>query len=456
MSSLTSRIGGWGRYPVQECEQFRPERYRDLMATYPQPLIARGQGRAYGDAALNDAGAVVRTERLQRLRDFDPERGVVTLEAGETLAHMLACFVPRGWFPLVTPGTKHVSVGGCIAADVHGKNHHHDGAFSRSVKSFSLLNDQSVMTCSEEENSEAYWATIGGMGLTGVIGEATLQLRPVETAYIRATNKAVANLEQAFQEFEQGANEQRYSVAWIDLQSSGNRCGRSVVMSGEHATVDDLVGKQKQSPLRTDFRGSRNVPLDMPQWLLNGATIGAFNELYYRVAGRAGNFIVDYDKFFYPLDSLGNWNRLYGKRGFLQYQCVIPTEAAYDGLLNVLAILRKSKHPAFLGVLKKMGEQGSGLLSFPMAGYTLAMDLPYTGQRTLNLMKKFDEVVVEAGGRDYLAKDARMTPELLAQMYPRLEAFKQMKAKLDPDNRYASSLSRRLGLTPSLAKEAEA
>ncbi len=431
---------------MEQCEQFRPERYRELAAEYPLPLIARGQGRSYGDASLNGDGSVVLTERLQRLREFDEKKGTLRVEAGTTMADIVSSFLPRGWFPLITPGTKYVSIGGCVAADVHGKNHHHDGSFSSAIKSLELHTAGETLQCSARKNSDAFWATTGGMGLTGIIGEVTLKMRPVETAYIRASNQAAGNLEQAFRKFEEVA-EHPYSLAWIDLQARGAKRGRSVVMLGAHATLDDLNRRQRHAPLKTEFRSQRNVPLDMPQWLLNGFTVGAFNELYYRVAGgRGGDFIVDYDSFFYPLDALGNWNRLYGKRGFVQYQCVIPTDRAYDGLGKLLEKLHNSRHASFLGVLKKMGAQGKGLLSFPMPGYTLAIDLPFAGERTLRLLNELDEVVLEYGGRIYLAKDARLTAESLPLMYPRLTEFLEIKRKLDPEQRFVSNMARRLSL----------
>lgn len=443
---LNKELSGWGRYPRARCELVRPERYADLHATNAAS-IARGQGRAYGDAALNAAHQVVLTERLNRLLEFNQQSGVLRAEAGLTMQELLAFAVPRGWFPQVTPGTKYVSLGGCVAADVHGKNHHHDGAFSSSVLSLELIKgDDSRLRCSREENSEAFWATVGGMGLTGIIGEVTLQLRPIESAYIRASHHAASNLRHAFELFEQH-DSASYSVAWIDLLATGAAQGRSVVMLGEHATPDELTGKATDRPLHIEARGSRRIPFDMPARLLNRATIGLFNALYYRLeGGRSAPFTVDYDKFFYPLDALGDWNRLYGKRGFLQYQCVVPRDGAFEALSQLLDALAASKHPAFLGVLKKMGAASGGVMSFPQEGYTLALDLPFTGDRLLELLRRFDSIVTAAGGRVYLAKDARIDGETLRAMYPATEAFLQIKHELDPGGHFSSNLSRRLGL----------
>jgi decaprenylphospho-beta-D-ribofuranose 2-oxidase len=444
--TLNKELSGWGRYPRAWCELVRPERYADLLAV-AGPTIVRGQGRAYGDAALNTAHRVLLTERLNRLLEFNPQSGLLRAEAGLTMQDLLDFAVPRGWFPQVTPGTKFVSLGGCVAADVHGKNHHHDGAFSSSLISLELIQgDGSRLHCSRDENSEAFWATVGGMGLTGIIGEVELQLRPIASAYMRASHHAARNLKHAFELFEQ-YDSASYSVAWIDLLATGAEQGRSVVMLGEHADSDALDAEGIRQPLQGKVRGTRRIPFDMPSRLLNPVTIGGFNALYYRLeGGRSAPFIVDYDKFFYPLDVLADWNRLYGKRGFLQYQCVVPRDGAFDALSQLLDALALSKHPAFLGVLKKMGAASGGLMSFPAAGYTLALDLPFTGDGVLELLQVFDHIVIAAGGRVYLAKDARLDSITLRAMYPATEKFLQIKHELDVDGRFSSNLSRRLGL----------
>jgi len=448
MNRLTANLSGWGRYPVQQCELLRPERHKGLGGLSVEGGIARGQGRSYGDAALNQDGAVLLTERMNRLGAFDSERGTVTAESGLTLRELLDVVVPQGWFPLVTPGTSYASLGGCIAADVHGKNHHHDGAFSSSVLEFELFGaDGKLRTCSPQLETETFNATLGGMGLTGVIGDVTLQLQQVDSAWIRAQHAPAGDLEQALAYLQDREHDARYTVAWIDLQSRGAALGRSVVMSGEHAGRDELPAKHRADPLQLKRKGERNVPVDMPGWLLNPLTIRAFNALYYRLEGRkSGPFITGYDKFFYPLDALGNWNRLYGKRGFLQYQCVVPLDASHAALKQLLETLAKSGHAAFLGVLKRLGEASSGQLAFPMPGYTLAMDLPFGGTATLELLQSFDEIVLAHGGRVYLAKDARLSAQNFRQMYPRYEEWLAVKQTLDPLGRLSSSLSRRLGI----------
>lgn len=447
MNILNKDIAGWGHYPVQRCELVRPERHSELWSEAPS-LLARGQGRSYGDAALNEGGRVVLTERVNRFLAFDRDKGIVRAEAGLTLAELLAVTVPRGWFPLVTPGTKHVSLGGCVAADVHGKNHHHDGAFGRSVRELELISaDGRRLRCSPQENAAAFHATLGGMGLTGIIGEVELQLQPVDSAWIRARHQGAAHLEQLFQWLQDSDGEARYSVAWVDLMSRGAALGRGVVMNGDHAGRDELSGGRRLTPLRLPPHTVRTIPFDMPGWLLNGLSIRAFNSRYFRSEGsRTAPFLVDYDTFFYPLDTLHHWNRLYGKRGFVQYQCVVPTAGALAAMQRIMQRLAASGHPAFLGVLKRMGAQGDGHLSFPLEGYTLAMDLPMQGEATLRLLDDFDAVVLAHGGRVYLAKDARLQPESFRAMYPRFADWRRIKNELDPQGVFSSSLSRRLRL----------
>ena len=409
MNTLHKDISGWGRYPVQRCELVRPERHAELWSEAPS-LLARGQGRAYGDAALNEGGRMVLTERVNRFLAFDRDRGIVRAEAGLTLAELLAVTVPRGWFPLVTPGTKHVSLGGCVAADVHGKNHHHDGGFGRSVRELELIGaDGRRLCCSAQENAEAFHATLGGMGLTGIIGEVELQLQPIDSAWIRARHQGAGNLEKLVQLLQDSDTQARYSVAWVDLMSRGAALGRGVVMNGDHAGHDELSGGRRLTPLRLPPHKVRNIPVDMPGWLLNGLSIRAFNSRYYRTeGGRDAPFLVDYDSFFYPLDTLDNWNRLYGRRGFVQYQCVVPTAGALEAMQQIMQRLAASGHPAFLGVLKRMGGEADGHLSFPMAGYTLAMDLPMKGAATLAVIAHVDGGVVLRGARGALARDPRL------------------------------------------------
>ncbi|WP_223246686.1 FAD-binding oxidoreductase [Sulfuriferula thiophila] len=441
--TLSRPLSGWGRYPVELCEQVRPERYQDLRPVAEQQ-IARGQGRSYGDAALGKR--VILTERVNRLLAFDTATGILRAEAGVTLAEILAVIVPQGWFLPVTPGTQFVSLGGCVAADVHGKNHHHDGAFSQHVIAIELiLADGSRVTCSATQNAALFWATVGGMGLTGVIGEVSLQLIPVSSPYVQVRHHAAANLAETFALFAAPALDDKYSVAWIDCLASGNDLGRSVLMCGHHAAQDDLPVALRQP---AKLKKARAMPFDLPALALNPLSVKLFNAVYYRQQGhKTEPFFAHYSEYFYPLDSIAHWNRLYGKRGFVQYQCVIPDSGAFAAVTALLQALSQSRRPSFLAVLKRLGAQNQGLLSFAMAGYTLALDIPLRDDGVFALLRSLDEIVLQHGGRVYLAKDAVLTPQKFRIMYPRHAEWLALKQEIDPLQRFQSSLSSRLELT---------
>jgi FAD/FMN-containing dehydrogenase len=464
MATLNTLLSGWGRYPVQTCELERPERYADLRPG-AAALIARGQGRSYGDAALNANGRVLLTERVNRLLEFDAEQGILRAEAGATLAEILDVITPRGWFLPVTPGTKFVSLGGCVAADVHGKNHHHDGSFGDHVLAIELiLADGSRKLCSPSENRELFWATVGGMGLTGIIGEVALKLIPISSAYMMVRHHAAANLEQLFKLMQAPDRDDRYTVAWIDSMAGGAQLGRGVAMCGHHAAKEELppgfqdaacsplsfslpqAGERDKVSLRErHVKRGRAIPFDFPAWALNPLSISAFNALYrHQEGGKREPFLSGYDPYFYPLDAIANWNRMYGKRGFVQYQCVIPEATGFDGVKALLQELSGSRRPSFLAVLKRLGAQGRGLLSFPLAGYTLALDLPIRDGGLFELLDKLDQIVLRHGGRVYLAKDARLSAASFSAMYPRYEEWLRIKNAVDPENLFSSSLSRRL------------
>lgn len=440
MATLKTSISGWGRYPVQSCELGRPERYADLHAQ-AATLIPRGQGRSYGDAALNENGYVLLTERVNRLLEFDVEQGVLRAEAGVTLAEVLEVIVPKGWFLPVTPGTKFVSLGGCVAADVHGKNHHHDGSFGDHVLAIELiLADGRRMRCSPSEYAELFWATIGGMGLTGIVGEVTLKLVRISNPAVMVRHHSAGNLEQLFALMQDASIDDRYTVAWIDSMAKGGSFGRGVLMCGHPATQDELP-----SAVHFKQKRQRAIPFDFPAFALNASSIAAFNALYYRnEGGKREPFLSHYDHYFYPLDAIGDWNRMYGKRGFVQYQCVIPEAAAYEGIKALLQKLADSGRPSFLAVLKRLGGQGKGMLSFPLAGYTLALDLPIRDEGLFTLLNELDGIVLQHGGRVYLAKDARLSAESFRMMYPRYEEWLRIKRAYDAEGSFSSSLSRRL------------
>lgn len=407
-------------------------------------IVARGAGRAYGDAAIGTQ-FTVSSLALNRMRRFDRANHRLTVEAGVTIAEILATFVPQGLFLKVVPGTKFVTVGGAIAADVHGKNHHRDGGFGSIVESFRLaLPSGEVLTCSREQNAELFSGTLGGMGLTGMILEATIQLLPIETAWLRHVTRTARNLDEAIGHLEDG-HSATYSVAWIDCLARGASLGRSLIYLAEHATRLDVSGNDVE--IFPAIRRSRvSMPDLAPAWLLNRASMRAFNDLYFRRgAVRDGDSqLVDWDSYFFPLDAIANWNRIYGRRGFVQYQCVVPIDRARSVLAEILGRVSRRGDASFLAVLKQLGE-GGGLMSFPLRGYTLAMDFPVT--RTIfEFLDELDELVANAGGRLYLAKDARQSRHTFETGYPGLSRLRGIRRQIGADTRLASHLSARLGI----------
>lgn len=446
---MTTELSGWGRLARVRARVARPENLSAVNVRLEGGLLGRGMGRSYGDAAVTSEGVVVLTERLNRFLDFDARTGLLRAEAGATIADILETFVPRGWFPAVTPGTKFATLGGCAAADVHGKNHHRVGSFGAHVAGLKLLlADGSTAPCSPDHDPDLFRATIGGMGLTGLVTEVSLRLKPVETSYMMVRHRAARGLDESLAAFEDPALDDEYTVAWVDCAARGRALGRSVLIRGQHAKPSELPRGRRE--LRAGAAGPTfDMPFDLPSWALNSFTASLFNRLYYRrQASRRAPFFADLDGFFYPLDAVGRWNRAYGRAGLAQYQCVMPRAGAGRGLPRIFEELAASRLPCTLGVLKRFGEEGAGLLSFPAEGYTLALDFPARGRELSALLDRFDEIVLEHGGRVYLAKDARLTAEVFRRMYPRLAEWRAVKARVDPDNRFRSELSRRLGLTP--------
>ncbi|MCB9233534.1 MAG: FAD-binding oxidoreductase [Bacteroidia bacterium] len=441
------KITNWGNFPVQEAE-VRGFSGQDEAKNALEGLpgwIARGLGRCYGDSNLNPH--ILSTHRNNHFLAFDPETGLLTCQSGVSLEDILNTFVPRGWFPPVTPGTKFITIGGAIAADVHGKNHHSEGSFSRHLRSFRLLLPSGeVMQCSPTENADAFWATCGGMGLTGLVLDATFQLKKIETSYFRQEVTKAKNLEDIMRQYEEAMN-WTYSVAWIDCQAGGRQMGRSILNKGEFATLEELKStKFGKNPLALHKAGKLTIPFYFPGWSLNPLTVKAFNILYYnKMLKQQINNFVHYDPFFYPLDGILHWNRAYGRKGFTQYQFVMPPETAYEGLKKVLEKIRKRGIGSPVTVLKWFGKQ-EGLLSFPMEGYTLALDFPIT-PRLWKFLDELDEIVLEAKGRLYLTKDVRMQREMFAKGYPSLPEWLEIKAKLDPAGVLRSRQSDRVGLT---------
>lgn len=439
-------LSGWGRYPSADCrvERLRTEAALKAVVASGSVMIARGNGRAYGDSALN-RDATLDMTGFDHMLDFDSQTGVLTVEAGVLLGDIVEAFLPRGWFPPVTPGTKFVTVGGMIAADVHGKNHHRDGSFGGFVAWFDLLcADGEVRRCSVDDNADLFRFTIGGMGLTGVILRAAFRLIPVETAWIRQKMLPAAGLDQAIAHFEE-ASEWTYSVAWIDCLATGTNLGRSLVMLGEHARLADLDFRRRAAPFATPPKRRLTVPVDAPGFALNRYAVRAFNALYYR-KGKAspGMSLVDWDSYFYPLDAIHGWNRIYGRRGFAQFQCVIPLASARAGMAELLRTISAAGQGSFLAVLKRLGPQASAF-SFPMEGYTLALDFP-VGTANLALLERLDAITLDHGGRFYLAKDARMSASTFERADGRIADMRAFRRAAGADSHFASLQSMRLGL----------
>jgi decaprenylphospho-beta-D-ribofuranose 2-oxidase len=441
-------IAGWGNYPRVECDVVSPLSVGDVQRSIDKDgTVARGLGRSYGDPAVNDRGVVLDLTGLDRFLGFDEDEALLTCEAGVSLEQIIETFAPRGFFPMITPGTKFVTVGGCIANDVHGKAHHVDGCFSSSVDSFEmLLASGEIVRCSREENSDLFWASFGGMGLLGVIVRATIKLRRIETTYFLQRAVVVNTLRELLDAFDEHDSQYPYSVAWIDPLATGDKLGRGVLTIGDHAKLDDLTPSARQSPLRVSPPPMVNVPFEMPSFALNPLTLRILNVVIGQVQAQGGA-LAHYEKFFYPLDAIGLWNRGYGSRGFTQYQFVIPLEDGYARMRAILERIAKSGLLPFLNVLKKFGEE-EGMLSFPMRGYTFAIDFPISRQLPA-LLSELDDVVLEAGGRIYLGKDAFVSAATLQKMYRQIDAWRAVKARVDPENVFTSNLARRVGLAPS-------
>lgn len=440
-------IAGWGNYPRARCRIETPETSTEVLKAIDGKSTAlRGLGRSYGDAALNADGVVIDLTKLDRYLGFDEEQGLLTCESGVSLARIISDFAPRGFFPAITPGTKFVTVGGCIANDVHGKAHHVDGTFSSCVESMDvLLADGRVLTVNRHEHADLFWATFGGMGLVGVVLRATIRLRRIETTYFRQEAVVVRDLDELVDAFERYDATMPYSVAWIDPLATGKKLGRGVLTVGDHARLEDLSPGLRAHPRRISPPSPVVVPVDLPEFALNGLTLRMLNLVIGQVQAHGGK-IAHYEKFFYPLDAIGEWNRGYGARGFTQYQFVIPLEDGPARMREILERIAKSGNLPFLNVLKKFGKAQEGHLSFPFEGYTFAIDFPI-GDGLPVLLHELDAMVVDAGGRVYLGKDAFVRPATLEKMYPRLAEWRAVKAKYDPETVFRSMLSERVGLT---------
>jgi len=437
-------IANWGNYPRIDAHVYSfndEDRLRSILSS-TDTAIARGLGRCYGDSSLNTN--IISTLNFNRFLDFDSSSGLLTCEAGITFEDMVKIFVPRGWFLPVTPGTKFITVGGAIASDVHGKNHHKDGAFCRHIVSMDImLGDGTVVSCSQEENEELFSATCGGMGLTGIILRASFRLRKIETAFIKQRTERAPDLQSLMDLFEK-YEDMPYTVAWIDCLATGPKLGRGVLIMGDHAGASDLADtRYEKKPLKVPEKRKLTLPFYFPSIALNRITIKLFNEFYYQFhPTKEKDSIVDIDSFFYPLDSIHNWNKMYGRRGFVQYQFVLPREKSKEGLEEMLATIAYRGPASFLSVLKLFGKQNDSI-SFPMEGYTLALDFPVR-RRLFPFLDELDEMVLSYGGRHYLTKDARMKKETFYTGYPAAHEFTRLRNGLDNVRKFSSLQSARL------------
>ncbi len=438
------KISNWGNYPVVEGKSHRIASSVQLppLLKDKENMIARGLGRCYGDSSL--APFMLNMRPCRKITAFNKKTGAITCQAGVSLEELLNLLVPRGWFLPVTPGTKFITVGGAVAANVHGKNHHKDGSFCRHVTNIELmLEDGSTTHCSRKKNKKLFETTCGGMGLTGIILSVSFKLKPIKTAYIKEETIRARNLDEIMAMFEE-SSDWTYSVAWIDCLAKGSNLGRSIMMRGEHAETGDLSSAQSDNPLILNKGIHLNVPVSLPSFTLNKFTVSVFNYLIYHKY-KNETFTSNYNSFFYPLDSIDNWNRIYGGKGFTQYQCVLPKETSREGIHKILTRISDSGLGSFLAVLKLFGKQDD-FISFPMEGYTLALDFPITG-KLFPLLEELDRIVLNYGGRIYLAKDVRMTGDMFRNSYPNANAFITRIKEINPKNTFRSLQSDRLGIT---------
>jgi FAD/FMN-containing dehydrogenase len=442
---MKKTIANWGNYPVMESEEksFSSSDQLHALVQSTDGYIARGNGRCYGDASL--ASKTFSTLKYDKMLSFDADAGLLSCQSGVTLDQVLEVVVPRGWFLPVTPGTKFITVGGAVASDVHGKNHHVDGSFSNHVQELELvLPSGESITCSPSRQGDLFEATCGGMGLTGVIVRVTFRLKKITTSFIKQKQIQASNLQELIELFEKYQH-YTYSVAWVDCLKKGEHFGRSILMLGEHAEMADLTAKQKQHPLALPSKRQLVFPINLPSWVLNRFTVQLFNLLvYHKNLKREVNNVISYEPFFYPLDAVLHWNRLYGKKGFVQYQFVLPLNAK-QGLVDIMKLISSRGLGSFLTVLKVFGKQES-IISFPREGYTLALDFPVR-PGLFDFLDELDHIVLEFGGRLYMSKDARMKPEVLQAGYPGLEQFRAIVKKYNPDDKIRSVQSERLFLT---------
>jgi len=427
----------WGLYPKIKSKVFKfdsNEQLKDIIEKNNE-VIPYGNGRSYGDSALSKN--IIYTRNKDYFLDFDEKNGILYVESGILLSEILEFFIPKGWFLKVTPGTKQITIGGAIASDIHGKNHHIEGCFSECVKEFTImLPNKEIVKCTKEGTPELWKATCGGQGLTGVILDAKIELKKIKSKNIEQTTIKTKNLKETFEAFEKYSN-MPYSVAWIDCLAKEENIGRSLLMVGDFSDDGDLNYKLKKT---------KTIPFNFPTFALNKLSVKAFNWLYYnKVKNKISNQKVDIDTFFYPLDAINHWNRIYGKNGFTQYQFILPKNNSYKGLKEILKTIANSGKGSFLAVLKLYGKANDNWLSFPLEGYSLALDFKIE-KGVFELLDILDTIVLKYGGRIYLTKDVRVSKKVFEKGYPNIEKFREFRKKNNMYEKFQSLQSKRVDI----------
>ena len=443
-NQIVEKLSGWGGYPKIISEIKKPKTIEELKGFIKDgSAIARGNGRSYGDSAISPKNTISMSE-FNRFLAFNNKTGLLTVEAGVLLSDVIKIFLPRGWFPPVTPGTKFVSIGGMVSSDVHGKNHLKSGTFINYVKWIDLLNSEGeIIRCSREQNKEIFFWTFGGMGLTGIIINIAFSLKPIESAWIKQKTLIANNIKEVIEIFEKNLD-WTYAAAWVDCSGKGMNLGRSVLMLGDHAKIYELNKKARVNPFCIKTKKPISIPLYFPSFFLNKFTIKIFNYFYYLKGKMSKEYtLVDWDKFFYPLDNVMDWNKIYGKKGFIQFQCVIPLPNATNALLKLLRTISQHNSLSFLAVLKRFGKQNT-YFSFPMEGYSIALDFPLN-KNNLELLNVLDRITLENKGRFYLAKDSRMKASTFLKSDKRIYEYKDFRSQ-DMKSKFLSNQSNRLGL----------
>lgn len=438
------KIKGWSGFPEWEAKFFLPETINQIQEKIKNEnnLIARGNGRSYGDSSISRENTISML-KFNKIISFNDKSGELIAESGIILKDLIDKYLPLGWFPYVTPGSKQVTLGGMISANVHGKNHHKDGSFSKYINWIDLIcSDGNIKRCSKSENQDLFNWTIGGMGLTGIIIKASIKLKKIETSWIKKKTLVAKNLDEAIDIFEKNMH-YTYTVAWIDSLKKGSSAGRSIIFLGEHARIKDLERTNLKPFPELNNKLKKSIPFYFPNWFLNKFLVKIFNSLFFFINKKKNTEVLeDWNNFFYPLDSIEDWYKIYGKKGFVQYQCVIPIDKSREGLKELLKSISKSNTGSFLSVLKRFGEDQTNI-SFPLEGYTLALDFPLN-KKNLNLFSELDMITLKYGGRFYLAKDSRISSDIYLKSDSRIDDFISFRKKNKILKKFTSEQSTRL------------